>query len=330
MIKRILAASLTAAILAAALPAARPAWAQDNYPNKPVRVIVSFAVGGSADIIARLLSAKFSELTGQQFLVENKPGAGGNIGTEIVAKAAPDGYTLMLGSASPFAFNPGVYKTMPFEPVKDFTQIGQAGITNYAFVVNKNVPIKDVKELIAAARAQPGKLTYGTPGIGTVPHICTEQFKKLAGGVDITHVPYRGAGPVMNDLVAGQITMAFDAVPTSIPQIQGGAIRLIANGSATRARAFPDTPTVAEQGVAGFDCYVWFGLFGPAKLPAPIVAKLNATLNAALKDPAVAKRLADLNIEMLPHTTPEAFARYVQAEYDKWVPIGRASGATLD
>lgn len=324
---RVVAAALLAAIGLAYAPDAR---AQAAYPTKPVRLVVAFAAGGSSDIIARLLAAKWTEMLGQQVIVENKPGAGGNIGTDLIAKAAPDGHTILLGSASAFAYNPGVYKSMPFDSIKDFTQIGQAGVTNYAFVVHKDVPINNIAELLAAAKAQPGRLTYGTPGIGTVPHICMEEFKRAAGGLDITHVPYRGAGPVMIDLVAGQITMALDAVPTSIPQIKGGNIKLIANGSATRARSLPDTPTVAEQGVAGFDCYVWFGLFGPAGLPTPIVTRLNEVLNTALKDPMIAKRLEELNVEMLPHTTPAGFATYVRAEVDKWVPRARASGARLD
>ncbi len=330
MRSRILAGSLLACIGLTQLVLAQPAAAQANYPNKPIRMVVAFAVGGSADIIARLLSVKMSGDLGQQVIVENKPGAGGNIGTDLVAKAPPDGYTILLGSASAFAFNPGLYRNMPFDSIKDFVQIGQAGVTNYAFVVNKDVPVKDIAGLIAMVRANPGKYTYGTPGIGTVPHLCTEEFKRMAGGLDITHVPYRGAGPVMTDLVAGQITMALDAVPTSIPQIQGGAIRAIANGSITRARSLADIPTVEEQGVKGFDCYVWFGLFGPAKMPPAIVAKLNTALNAALNDPTIAMRMRDLNVEMLPHTTPEAFTRYVQAEVDKWVPIVKASGARLD
>ncbi len=325
MMKRLMAASLLASLFLI-----RPAAAQDNYPTKPVRMVVAFAVGGTSDIVARLLSVKMSAEFGQQVIVENKPGAGGNVGTDLVAKAAPDGHTILLGSASAFAYNPGIYSNMPFDPIKDFAHIGQAGVTNYAFVVHKDVPVKTVAELIAMVRAAPGKYTYGSPGIGTVPHACTEEFKRMAGGLDIIHVPYRGAGPVMIDLVGGQITMALDAMPTSIPQIQGGAIRAIANGSITRARGLPDIPTVDEQGVKGFDCYVWLGLFAPAKVPAAIVKRLNTALNNALNDPTIAARLRDLNIEMLPHTTPEAFAAYVQAEVNKWVPIVKASGAKLD
>lgn len=325
MLSRILASSLMVAILLG-----RPALAQDNYPTKPVRLIVAFAVGGTNDILARLLSVKMVEILGQQVIVENKPGAGGNIGTDLVAKSPPDGYTILLGSASAFAYNPGVYRTMPFDPLKDFVQIGQSGITGYAFVVHKDVPAKSIEELVALVKANPGKYTYGTPGIGAVPHLCTEEFKRMAGGLDITHVPYRGAGPMMNDLVAGQITMALDAVPTSIPQIQAGTIRAIANGSITRARALADIPTVDEQGVKGFDCYVWFGMFAPAKTPPAIVARLNTALNTALKDPTIAKRLSDLNIEMMPHNTPESFAAYVGAEHAKWVPVGKALGAKLD
>lgn len=324
MPRRLLASCL---VLLAALTG--PAVAQDNYPTKPIRMIVAFAVGGTSDIVARLISVKMTETLGQQVLVDNRPGAGGNLGTDLVAKATPDGYTILFGSASAFAFNPGVYKTMPFDPVKDFTALGQAGVTRYAFVVHKSVPATDLKSLLAMVKAEPGKYTYGTPGIGSVPHICTEQFKQLTN-TDITHIPYRGAGPVMIDLVAGQITMALDAVPTSIPHIQSGAIKLIANASITRSPALAGTPTLDEQGLKGFDCYVWLGLFGPARLPAPITAKLNQALNAAFADPVIAERMRGLNIEMLPHNTPERFGAYVKAEVEKWVPITKASGAALD
>jgi tripartite-type tricarboxylate transporter receptor subunit TctC len=324
MIMRALMASLVACSILSG-----NAVAQDNYPTKPVRMVIAFAVGGSTDIIARLLSIKMTEVLGQQVLVDNRPGAGGNLGTDLVAKAQPDGYTILLGSASAFAFNPGLYRNMPYNPLTDFTPIGQSGVTGYAFVVHKSVPATDLKSLVAMLKAGPGKYTYGSPGIGAVPHICTEQFKGMTG-TDIVHVPYRGAGPMMNDLVAGQITMALDAVPTSIPQIQAGTIKLIGNGSRTRAPALADTPTLDEQGLKGFDCYVWFGLFAPAKTPPAIVQKLNNALNVALNDPTIAARLKSMSVEMLPHTTPAAFAAYVKAEHDKWVPLVKASGAQLD
>lgn len=327
---RVTASLVFTTLLLTNLILTRPARAQDQYPTKSIRMVVAFAVGGSSDILARLLAVKMTEILGQQVLVDNRPGAGGNIGTDLVAKAPADGHTILLGSASAFAFNPGLYRTMPFDPIKDFVQIAQSGITNYAFVVHKDVAAKNIAELIAMVKAAPGKYTYGTPGIGTVPHLCTEEFKRMAGGLDITHVPYRGAGPVMNDLTAGQITMALDAVPTSIPQIQGGTIRALANGSITRARSLADIPTVDEQGVKGFDCYVWFGLFAPAKTPPAVVAKLNTALNTALREPTIAKRLSELNIEMLPHTTPETFKAYVEGEVAKWVPIGKSLGLTLD
>ncbi len=320
---------LAATCLALLAALTGPTMAQDNYPTKPIRMIVAFAVGGTSDIVARLISVKMTETLGQQVLVDNRPGAGGNLGTDLVAKATPDGYTILFGSASAFAFNPGVYKSMPFDPVKDFTALGQAGVTGYAFVVHKSVPATDLKSLLAMVKAEPGKYTYGTPGIGSVPHICSEQFKQITG-TDITHIPYRGAGPVMIDLVAGQITMALDAVPTSIPHVQSGAIKLIANASITRSPALAGTPTLDEQGLKGFDCYVWLGLFAPARLPAPITNKLNHALNAALADPVIAERMKSLNIEMLPHNTPERFGAYVKAEYEKWVPITKASGAALD
>lgn len=325
-----MALRMTIGILIAGLAVIRPAAAQDAWPTKPIRMIVAFAVGGSTDIIARLLSAKMTESLGQQVLVDNRPGAGGNIGTDLAAKAPADGHTVVLGSISAFSINPALYRTMPYDPIKDFVAIGQAGITNYALVVHKSVPVNDFKGLTDMVKASPGKFTYGSPGIGAMPHLCTEQMKTMAGGLDIVHVPYRGAGPMMNDLAAGQITLAIDAVPTSIPQIEAGTIKPIANASMTRARALKDIPTLDEQGLKGYECYVWFGLFAPAKTPAPIVGKLNQALNAALADKTLASRLSDMNVEMMPYTTPETFGPFVKAELTKWAPIVKASGAQLD
>lgn len=306
------------------------AQAQDTYPTKPIRLVVPFAVGGGLDITARIITPKMTELLGQQILVDNRPGAGAVIGTDLVSKAAPDGYTILIGEVSSFGVNPWLYKNIPYDSVKDFAPIGQAIASSFILTVHVSVPATDLKSLVATVNGNPGKYTYGSPGIGSMPHLCTEEFKTKTGGLDIVHVPYRGAGPMMNDLVAGQITLAIDAVPTSIPQIQAGAVRLIGNASLTRARALPDVPTLDEQGIKGFDCYVWLGLFAPAKTPPRIVTRLNEALNAALNDKITAARLADLNVEMTPHNTPETFAAYVKAELEKWTPIVKASGAQLE
>src|SRR6185503_19815742 len=212
--------------------------AQDTYPSKPVRIVVPFAAGGPTDQVARVVGAKLSDLLGQPFLVENKAGAGGNIGADLVAKAP----------------------------------VGQVGVTPCVLAVNSAVPVTNVRELIALLKANPGKYSYGSSGMGSILHLCGEQFKTSAGGLQAVHVPYRGSAPMMADLVAGQIALAFDALPTVLPQVQGGRIRAIGGGMATRARAMPDLPTLQEQGVSGFECYTWNAILAPAKTPAPIVA----------------------------------------------------------
>src|SRR5262245_43185664 len=214
--------------------------ADDTEPNRPVRIVVSFAAGGPTDIVGRIFAQKLSELLGQQFFVENKVGAGGNIGADMVAKSPADGYTLLVATVSTHAINPGLYSKMPYDPVKDFAPIAQVGVTPTMLGVHPSIPAKDVNELVALVKANPGKYTYGSSGLGSILHLCGEQFKALAGGLDIQHVPYRGSAPMMGDLVAGQISMAFDATPTALPQAQTGAIRALGAGMAERMRVMPD------------------------------------------------------------------------------------------
>jgi tripartite-type tricarboxylate transporter receptor subunit TctC len=304
--------------------------AQDRYPSKPVRIVVSFAAGGPTDTVARVMGAKMGELLGQQFLVENKAGAGGNIGADVVAKSAPDGYTLLMATVSTHAINPGLYKKMPYDAVRDFTPIGQVGVTPTLLVVHPSVPATDVKSLVALVKASPGKYTYGSSGLGSILHLCGEQFKALAGGLNIVHVPYRGSAPMMADLIAGQISMAFDATPSALPQALSGAIRGLGAGMAARMRALPDLPTLQEQGLKGFECYTWNMILAPAGAPAPIVAQLNAAMNKALEDPAVFKRLQEVGIDPTPGTTPEQSAEFIKAELAKWAPIIKASGAEVN
>jgi tripartite-type tricarboxylate transporter receptor subunit TctC len=241
------------AVLASGLGAG-VALAQERYPVKPVRVIVSFPAGGPTDIVGRLISGKLTELLGQQFVVENRTGGGGNIGADVVAKAPPDGYTLLVATVSTHAINPGLYKKMPYDPVRDFAPIAQVGVTPSILSVHPSIPVKNLKELIALAKANPGKLTYGSAGLGSILHLCGEQFKTSAGGLNILHVPYRGSTPMNADLMAGHIAMVFDGTPTALPLVQAGKIRAIGAGMATRARALPDLPTLQEQGIKGFEC----------------------------------------------------------------------------
>jgi len=306
------------------------AQAEERYPSKPVRIVVSFSAGGPTDTVARVMGAKMAELLGQQVLVENKAGAGGNIGADVVAKAPPDGYTLLMATVSTHAINPGLYKKMPYDPVRDFAPIGQVGVTPTLLGVHPSVPATDVKSLVALVKASPGKYTYGSSGLGSILHLCGEQLKALAGGLNIVHVPYRGSAPMMGDLIAGQISMAFDATPTALPQAQSGAIRAIGAGMAARMRALPDLPTLQEQGLRGFECYTWNAILAPAGTPSPIVAQLNDAMNKALADPAVFKRLQEVGIDPTPGSTPQQTAEFIKAELAKWSPIIKASGAEVN
>ena len=304
--------------------------AQETYPSKPVRIMVSFAAGGPTDQVARIVSAKLTELLGQTFIVENKTGAGGNIGADVVAKAAPDGYTLLMATVSTHAINPGLYKEMPYDPVRDFAAVMQVGVTPCVLAVNPSVPATNVKQLVELVRASPGKYSYGSSGMGSILHLCGEQFKTAAGGLKMVHVPYRGSAPMMADLVGGQIAIAFDALPTVLPQVQGGKIRAIGGGMATRARAMPDLPTLQEQGVPGFECYTWNAILAPAKTPASIIAVLSDALHKALADPVILKRLQDAGVDPTPDSTPEKLADFIKTELAKWAPIIKASGAHVD
>lgn len=304
--------------------------AQDSYPSKPIKLMVSFAAGGPTDTVARIMGAKMAELLGQPIVVENRTGAGGNIGADVVAKAPPDGYTLLMATVSTHAINPGLYRKMPYDPVQDFAPVGQVGVTPIVLAVNRSIPANDVNGLISLLKANPGKYSYGSSGMGSILHLCGEAFKSSAGGLDAVHVPYRGSAPMMADLVGGQITWAFDALPTVLPQVHAGAIRAIGGGMAMRARALPDLPTLQEQGVSGFECYTWNAILAPARTPAQIVALLGGAINNALADPIVFKRLQDAGVDPTPGSTPQKLSDFIRAELAKWAPIIKASGASVD
>src|SRR5947209_5655145 len=302
----------------------------ETYPNRPVRIVVSFSAGGPTDIVGRVIAQKLSELLGQQFFVENKVGAGGNIGADMVAKSPPDGYMLLVATVSTHAINPGLYAKMPYDPVKDFAPIAQVGVTPTMLGVHPSVPAKDIKSLIALVKENPGKYTYGSSGLGSILHLCGEQFKALAGGLDIQHVPYRGSAPMMGDLVAGQISMAFDGTPTALPQIQSGAIRAVGAGMAERMRAMPELPTLQEQGLKGFECYTWNAILAPAGTPEPIVEKLAGAIKTALDDPNVFKRLQDAGVDPVFGRGPKETEDFTKAELAKWAPIITLSGAVVN
>ncbi len=321
---------LAALVLGCGVLVSGPVPAQDTWPVKPVRMIVPFAVGGGVDIMMRVLGPKLTEILGQQIVVDNRPGAGAVIGTDLVAKAAADGYTLLAGEVSSFGVNPWLYKKLPYDPLKDFLPIGQAVTSSFILTVHVSVPATDLKSLIETVRATPGKYVYGSPGIGTMPHLCTERLKAMAGGLDIVHVPYRGAGPVMNDLSAGQIAMSFPTPVTALPQIQAGTIRGIGAGPLTREPALPDLPTLDEQGLKGFECYNWFGFFAPAKTPERVIRRMNEALNMTLADPAILARLRELGLQPTPGSTPAGFTALVRSEWEKWGPVVKALGTQLE
>jgi tripartite-type tricarboxylate transporter receptor subunit TctC len=292
--------------------------------------VVSFAAGGPTDTVARVMGAKMAELLGQPFVVENRAGAGGNIGADVVAKAPPDGYTLLMATVSTHAINPGLYRKMPYDPVRDFAPVGQVGVTPIVLAVHPSVPASDVQSLVALLKANPRKYSYGSSGMGSILHLCGEAFKSSAGGLEAVHVPYRGSAPMMGDLVGGQISWAFDALPTVLPQAQSGTIRVIGAGMATRARALPDLATLQEQGVSGFECYTWNAILAPAKTPPAIVARLSDAINRALADPLVFKRLQEVGVDPTPGGTPDKLGEFIKAELSKWAPIIQASGAQVD
>jgi tripartite-type tricarboxylate transporter receptor subunit TctC len=302
------------------------ATAQD-YPLRAVRIIVPFPPGGSNDIIARIVAQKLAERCGQTFAVENRGGAGGKIGAEVVASADTDGYTLLLTAPPPLTINATLYKMLPFDPAKAFAPVALIASVPIVLVVNPSLPVKNVSELIALAKAKPGTLNFGSSGIGSSNHLAGELLKKMTG-IDIVHVPYRGAAPAMNDLLAGQIPLMFDNMPAVLPQVQGKAINAIAVAGATRASALRDVPTVAET-LPGFEASAWFGLVAPARTPAPVLAKLRSELEAVLKMPDVRRRFSDLGAEP-GAVLGDAFGQFLAEETTKWGKIIEASGATAD
>jgi tripartite-type tricarboxylate transporter receptor subunit TctC len=307
---------------------ALPFAASAQYPDKPIRYVVPYPPGGPLDTVARLLGQKVSERLGQPVIVDNKPGAGGNIGADFVAKSAQDGYTILMGAVATHAINPALYAKMPYDPVKDFTPITLIGVTPNVLVVNPTVPAKDVKEFIAYAKANPGKLNFGSGSTGSAGHLAGELFNGMAG-VQMTHIPYKGAAPAMQDLIGGQIHLMFDNMASSLPQVKAGKIRALAVTTPKRASAAPELPTIAESGLPGFDISTWFGLFAPANVPKDVVAKLHAEFARALALPDVREKLASLGIEPVGNK-PEEFAAYIKSEAVKYGDVIKKSGARAD
>jgi tripartite-type tricarboxylate transporter receptor subunit TctC len=316
--------SLVAAL--AVLTAPRYASAQTNYPEKPIRILVGFTVGGPPDIVARLLAEKFSEAWGKPVVVENLTGAGGNVAVDRAAKATPDGHTLVMASSA-ITINASLYEKMPYDPVRDLTPISIAVFTPSILVVHNDVPARNVKELIALARAQPGKLTYGHAGVGTPAHLSGEVFKSIAG-IDILPVPYRGIPALLPDLLSGRITMTLPNMSVVLPLVREGKLRALAAISPTRAAAAPDLPTMAEAGLPGFDVPIWFGLMVPAGTPQPIIDKLHQETVRVLTANDVRKRFGDLGLEVVANT-PANFAAVIKSEIPRWAKLIKDAGITV-
>ncbi|OAE62267.1 LacI family transcriptional regulator [Achromobacter xylosoxidans] len=300
----------------------------DAYPAKPIRLIIPFAVGGSTDNLGRVLAARLSEKLGQQVVADNRPGAGGNIGTDLVAKAPADGYTLLFATEGTLGINPSLYKKLPFDPEKDFTPIAQFASVPNILVVNPKVQAKTVQELAAYAKSKPASLNMGSAGNGTTNHLSGELFQSMTGA-SFTHVPYKGSGPAMADLLANQIQLMFDNLPGSLPHVKAGSLRALAVTSAKRSPLLPDVPTMAEAGVPGYDVEVWFGVAAPKGLPAQTLATLSKAITEISQEPATIEKI--LNIGATPLTsTPAEFGSRIQEARIKWAPIVAHSGAKID
>ena len=318
--KRIATRVLPAAMLAAA---ALTCHAQGTYPAKPVRLVSPSSAGGGSDIIARILAPKLAERLGQQVIVENRPGAGTVIGSDHVAKAAPDGYTLLAG-LSTLATNPALIKKMPYDAVRDLAPISQVAQSPNVLVVHPSIPVRSVKELIAFVRARPGQLTFASAGVGTNPHMTFELFRSMAK-LDAVHVPYKGSAPAITDLVGGHVAMMSATALTGIPQIRAGRLRGLGVTSAKRSASAPELPTLHEAGVPGYEATQWYGVLAPAATPPEIVKRLHAEIVEILKLPDVKERLAADGAEPV-GDTPEAFGKFIRAEIAKWAKVARDAG----
>ena len=299
-----------------------------QYPTKPVRLIVAFAPGGASDVLARMLAQRLGDSLGQSVIVDNRPSAGGIIGTDLVAKAAPDGYTLLLGSAAAFAITPHLTSKLPYDTRKDFVPIAPFSRVTFVLNVHPKVDARSVKELIALAKSKPGNLNVGSAGNGTTTHMVAEMFKHSAG-IDLVHVPYKGAGPAMIDMISGQIHVLFDAGVTTLPQLKAGRIRSLAVGSPERSPLFPDLPTISEAGLPGFTAGNWFGIFAPAKLPAALVRKLDGEIAKVIDTPDARADMLRRGVEPL-IMNHEKFRQLVAEEYERYGKLVKVANIKIN
>ena len=307
---------VTAAVVALGLT---PALAQETYPNKRITFVVPFAPGGSTDIIARLIGDELSKRLGQPVVVENRAGAGGNLGADLVAKAEPDGYTMLMGTTGVLSINESLYPEMSYKPAEDFQPVVHVASLTNVLAVTPGLPVKTVEELIAHAKKNPGQLTFASSGIGSATHLVGELFKAQTG-TDILHIPYRGSGQAMTDLLSGKVSMIFDQIASSVSNINAGKLKALGVTSKTRSEALPNVAPIADTGVPGFEALSWSGVVVPARTPAPIVNRLNSEINAILNTPEMKKRFADLGADAV-GGSPEAFANHVKSERQKWAKL---------
>jgi len=300
----------------------------EGFPDRTITMVVPFAAGGSTDVVARIIAEKMSQDLGQQVIVQNVAGAGGNLGADNVARAEPDGYTILMGTVATHALNPLILKSTPYDPQKDFSPVSLLVIVPNVLVVNPELPAKNVQELIALLKAEPDKWSYASSGNGTPLHLSGELFNAMAG-TKMQHIPYKGAGPALTDLLGNQVSIMFDNLPSSSGHIKSGKLRALAVTTAQRAPSFPDIPTVAESGVPGYETYTWNALFAPANTPADVVTKLNDSANKALKDPAVAGRMKEFSATIV-GSTPEELGAHVKAELAKWEPIVKGANIQME
>jgi len=317
-----------AGLVAATVVSATAAYAAESFPARPLRLIIPFPPGGGTDIIGRMVGQRLTDAFRMQVVVDNRGGAAGIIGTEMAARASPDGHTLMIGWVSTICINPSLHKNLAFDTVKDLAPVSLVASTPSVLVVTNTLPAKSVKELIALAKARPGQLNYATPGSGSSSHLGTEFFKQVAG-VDITHVPYKGTGPAVTDLVSGQVAMFITNMPSVIPMLKANRLRPLAVTSLQRSTLMPELPTVSESGIPGFEVTVWYGVLAPAAIPKPIVVRVNEELRKMSEMQDVKDRLAAQGAEAM-SSTPEEFARRIRDDKAKWEKIAKASGARVD
>jgi tripartite-type tricarboxylate transporter receptor subunit TctC len=324
-----LPALVAAAISAGLMSAPGPSIAQADYPNKPIKLIVGFAPGGSTDIVARIVAQRLGERLGQTVTVDNKAGAGGTIGADQTAKSAPDGYTLTLGTTSTHAIAAGAYSKLPYNPVSDFTQISLVAITPYLLVVNPQVKATNLAEFISLAKSQPGKLNYASAGNGTATHLAMEMLKDAAG-IDLVHIPYKGNAPADAAILGGEVQAVFGSMPALLQNTKANKVRPLAVGTTTRSPALPDVPTVAEQGYAGFEAALWLGIMGPANMPRGIVERLHKEIAAVVATPEFKSAMDANGAEPLGSKSPDEFREMLRGQVDKFMKITKAIGIKLD